>query len=187
MMIAARISDSRSHSGSPDFLMVLARLLQYDAPPIGTSRTLKEVLEAAPALFDAFFTPRPQASASTDDGRAALERRLRKHLSELLWMHPRGLHVRMLWRVLHGEDWWFDQRRNRWRRLWPSLLYHRSRGTMRGIRPRAIDRVLELMVESGDVVAQVTAFTDLPRTSKRMLLALNALNALPSRPGQFNE
>jgi RecQ family ATP-dependent DNA helicase len=109
--------------------------------------------EVAPTIFDAFFTPRPQASASTAEGRAAFERRLRKHLGDLLWMHPRGLHERMLWRVLHGEDWWFDQRRGRWRRLWPSLLYHRSRGSMRGIRPKAIHRVLEQMQETGDVVA----------------------------------
>lgn len=109
--------------------------------------------EAPSPLFEAFFTPRPQASASTDDGRAAVERRLRKHLGELLWFHPRGLHEKMLWRVLHGEDWWFDQRHGRWRRLWPSLLYHRSRGTMRGIRPKAIERVLEMMVGAGEVVA----------------------------------
>jgi ATP-dependent DNA helicase RecQ len=109
--------------------------------------------DAAPALFDAFFSPRPQASASSADGRVAIERRLRKHLSELLWMHPRGLHARMLWRVLHGEDWWFDQRRHRWRRVWPSLLYHRSHGSMRGIRPRAVSRVLEEMAASGEIVS----------------------------------
>lgn len=109
--------------------------------------------EVPSALYEAFFTPRPKPSASTDDGRAAVERRLRKHLGELLWFHPRGLHEKMLWRVLHGEDWWFDQRHGRWRRLWPSLLYHRSRGTMRGIRPKAIERVLGLMVDAGEVAA----------------------------------
>ena len=139
--------------------------------------------DAAPVLFDAFFMPRPQASASSADGRAAFERRLRKHLGELLWMHPRGLHARMLWRVLQGEDWWFDQRRHRWRRVWPSLLYHRSHGSMRGIRPRAVSRVLEEMATSGDVVATGGGFyrlaTYVEQDAARATRAVETLTVAP--------
>lgn len=115
-------------------------------------------VDPAPALFEALFTPDPRASASTAEGRAAFERSLRRHLGDLLWMHPRGLHQNTLWRVLHGEDWWFDARRGQWRRLWPSLLYHRARGSMRGVRPIAIQRALERMVDAGDVVATGDGF-----------------------------
>ncbi len=107
----------------------------------------------APDLYKAFFTPRPKASAATAEGRAAFERRLRKHLSELLWLHVRGLKAPMLRRVLHGEDAWYDAGAKRWRRLWPSLLHHRSRGAMRGVRLRAVVAALDQLIDAGQVVA----------------------------------
>lgn len=114
-----------------------------------------EAAAAAPVpdLYKAFFTPRPRASAATAEGRAAFERRLRRHLSELLWMHVRGLKAPMVRRVLHGEDAWYDQTAGRWRRLWPSLLHHRSRGAMRGVRLRAVVTGLDQLIEAGKVVA----------------------------------
>lgn len=107
----------------------------------------------APDLYKAFFTPRPKASATTAEGRAAFERRLRKHLSELLWLHVRGLKAPMMRRVLHGEDAWYTAGAKRWRRLWPSLLHHRSRGAMRGVRLRAVVGALNQLVDAGQVVA----------------------------------
>jgi hypothetical protein len=105
-----------------------------------------------PALFKAFFTPRPVASATTAEGRANFERRLRRHILELLWLQIRGLRSSMLRRVLHGEDAWFDPTVGRWRRLWPSLLYHRSRGAMRGVRLRAVETALAQLEQAGQVM-----------------------------------
>jgi RecQ family ATP-dependent DNA helicase len=94
-----------------------------------------------PALHQAFFTPRPQPVAATADGRANFERRVRHHLTELLWSQYKGLTAPMLRRVLHGDDSYFSTRSGRRRRLWPSLLYHSLRGTMPGVRQRSVDAV----------------------------------------------
>jgi RecQ family ATP-dependent DNA helicase len=105
-----------------------------------------------PALHRAFFTPRPQPVAATAAGRANFERRLRRHIADLLWQEYRGLTAPMLRRVLHGEDSWFSPRLGRRRRLWPSLLYHRSRGAMIGVRLAAVEVALATLVSSGDIV-----------------------------------
>lgn len=117
-----------------------------DAATIGADPTL------APELHRAFFTPRPQPVAVTAVGRANFERRLRRHISDLLWHEYRGLNATMLRRVLHGEDSWFSPRLGRRRRLWPSLLYHRLRGAMIGVRQSAVDAALAKLVADGEVV-----------------------------------
>ncbi|MBV9662172.1 MAG: DEAD/DEAH box helicase [Acidimicrobiales bacterium] len=106
----------------------------------------------APALHRAFFIPRPQPMAATATGRAAFERRLRRHISDLLWHEYRGLTSPMLRRVLHGEDSWYSPRLRRRRRLWPSLLHHRVRGAMIGVRLAAVEAALASMAADGQVV-----------------------------------
>jgi RecQ family ATP-dependent DNA helicase len=105
-----------------------------------------------PALYRAFFTPRPQPSAATAEGRADFERRLRRHIGDLLWQEYRGLTAVMLRRVLHGEDSWYSRASGRFRRLWPSLLYHKARGAMIGVRLPAVEAALAQMAASGQVV-----------------------------------
>ncbi|MHB1518238.1 MAG: DEAD/DEAH box helicase [Acidimicrobiales bacterium] len=105
-----------------------------------------------PALFQAFYKARPVPSAATAEGRANFERRLRRHISDLLWQEYRGLTTVMLRRVLHGEDSWFSPIQRRRRRLWPSLLYHRARGAMPGVRIRAVDTALTQLAGDGLVV-----------------------------------
>lgn len=104
-----------------------------------------------PALQRAFFTPRPRPMAATADGRANFERRVRHHLTELLWSQYKGLTAPMLRRVLHGDDSYFSTRSGRRRRLWPSLLYHTLRGTMPGIRQRSVDAALAQLAAEGEV------------------------------------
>ncbi|HVM26574.1 MAG TPA: DEAD/DEAH box helicase [Mycobacteriales bacterium] len=104
------------------------------------------------ALHQAFFTARPNASAATAAGRANFERRLRRHITELLWHEYRGLTASMLRRVLHGEDSWYSPRLRRRRRLWPQLLYHRLRGAMIGVRQQAVDAALTHLAAEGIVV-----------------------------------
>lgn len=104
-----------------------------------------------PALQRAFFTPRPRPMAATADGRANFERRVRHHLTELLWSQYKGLTAPMLRRVLHGDDSYFSSRSGRRRRLWPSLLYHTLRGTMPGIRQRSVDAALAQLAAEGEV------------------------------------
>jgi ATP-dependent DNA helicase RecQ len=106
----------------------------------------------APALYRAFFTPRPQPVAATAAGRASFERRLRRHLTDLLWAEYRGLTEPMLRRVLHGEDSWYSPRLGRRRRLWPSLLYHRLRGAMIGVRLPAVEAALSVLAAQGVAV-----------------------------------
>lgn len=106
----------------------------------------------APTLHGAFFTPRPIPVAATATGRANFERRLQRHLTDLLWHEWRGLNATMLRRVLHGEDSWFSPRLGRRRRLWPQLLYHRLRGAMVGVRQRAVDDALAALAANGEVV-----------------------------------
>ncbi|MGI8684418.1 MAG: DEAD/DEAH box helicase [Acidimicrobiales bacterium] len=106
----------------------------------------------APALHRAFFTPRPQPVAVTAVGRANFERRLRRHITDLLWHEYRGLNATMLRRVLHGEDSWFSPRLGRRKRLWPSLLYHRLRGAMIGVRISAVEAALAALAADGEVV-----------------------------------
>jgi RecQ family ATP-dependent DNA helicase len=105
-----------------------------------------------PALYRAFFTPRPVPSAATAEGRANFERRLRHHIGDLLWQEYRGLTAMMLRRVLHGEDSWFSPVTRRRRRMWPGLLYHRARGAMPGVRMRAVEDALAHMEADGKVV-----------------------------------
>jgi hypothetical protein len=62
-----------------------------------------------PDVFTAFYPARPVPSAATAEGRANFERRLRRHISDLLWQEYRGLTAVMMRRVLHGEDSWFSQ------------------------------------------------------------------------------
>ncbi len=107
---------------------------------------------AEPALYQAFMTPRPQPVAATAAGRASFERRLRRHLVALLWHEYRGLTALMLRRVLHGEDSWYSPRLGRRRRLWPSLLHHRLRGAMIGVRQAAVDAALAGLAADGVVV-----------------------------------
>ncbi len=109
--------------------------------------------ESSP-LYRAFFTARPQPVAATATGRAAFERRLRRHISDLLWHEYRGLTASMLRRVLHGEDSWYSPREHRRRRLWPSLLHHRLRGAMIGVRLTAVEAALTGLAADG-VVAEV--------------------------------
>lgn len=106
----------------------------------------------APQLHRAFFTPRPNASAATATGRANFERRLQRHITDLLWHEYRGLTASMLRRVLHGEDSWYSPKAKRRKRLWPGLLYHRLRGAMIGVRPAAIDAALAQLAGDGVVV-----------------------------------
>src|SRR5262249_53563056 len=101
-----------------------------------------------------FFAPRPQSAAATATGRAAFERRLRRHISDLLWHEYRGLTAPMLRRVLHGEDSWYSPRLGRRRRLWPSLLHHRLRGAIIGVRLTAVESALATLA-AARVVAQV--------------------------------
>ncbi len=108
----------------------------------------------APPLHRAFFTPRPQPAAATATGRAAFERRLRRHISDLLWHEYRGLTALMLRRVLNGEDSWYSPTLRRRRRLWPSLLHHRLRGAMIGVRLAAVEAALVGLAADG-VVAEV--------------------------------
>lgn len=117
-----------------------------DAATIGADPT------PAPELHRAFFTPRPQPVAATAAGRANFERRLRRHISDLLWHEYRGLNATMLRRVLHGEDSWFSPSLGRRRRLWPSLLYHRLRGAMIGVRITAVETALAALAADGEVV-----------------------------------
>lgn len=105
-----------------------------------------------PDLFKAFYKARPVPSAATAEGRANFERRLRRHISDLLWQEYRGLTAVMLRRVLHGEDSWFSPVQRRRRRLWPSLLYHRARGAMPGVRIRAVETALTDLADAGQVV-----------------------------------
>ncbi len=105
-----------------------------------------------PALHQAFFTPRPRPVAATADGRANFERRVRQHLTELLWSQYKGLTAPMLRRVLHGDDSYFSTRSGRRRRLWPSLLYHSLRGTMPGIRQRSVDAALAQLAAEAEIL-----------------------------------
>jgi hypothetical protein len=105
----------------------------------------------APALHRAFFTPRPQPVAATATGRVAFERRLRRHINDLLWHEYRGLTAPMLRRVLNGEDSWYSRRLGRRRRLWPSLLHHRLRGAMIGVRLAAVEAALAGLAADGAV------------------------------------
>jgi hypothetical protein len=106
----------------------------------------------APELHRAFFTPRPNSSAATAAGRANFERRLQRHITDLLWHEYRGLTASMLRRVLHGEDSWYSPKAKRRKRLWPGLLYHRLRGAMIGVRPAAVDAALAALAADGTVV-----------------------------------
>jgi ATP-dependent DNA helicase RecQ len=117
-----------------------------DAATIGADPT------PAPALHSAFFTSRPVPVAATAAGRANFERRLQRHITDLLWHEWRGLNATMLRRVLHGEDSWFSPSLGRRRRLWPQLLYHRLRGAMVGVRQRAVDEALAALAADGEVV-----------------------------------
>jgi hypothetical protein len=105
-----------------------------------------------PALHKAFMTPRPAPVAATAAGRANFERRLRRHVSDLLWAHHRGLSASMLRRVLHGEDSWYSPKAKRRKRLWPSLLHHRLRGAMVGVRLPAVEKALADLAAEGVVV-----------------------------------
>ena len=106
----------------------------------------------APLLHRAFFTARPQPAAATATGRAAFERRLRRHISDLLWHEYRGLTAPMLRRVLNGEDSWYSPRLRRRRRLWPSLLHHRLRGAMIGVRLVSVEAALVGLAADGVAV-----------------------------------
>lgn len=117
-----------------------------DAATVGADAT------PAPSLHGAFFTPRPVPVAATAAGRANFERRLQRHITDLLWHEWRGLNATMLRRVLHGEDSWWSPRLGRRRRLWPQLLYHRLRGAMVGLRQRAVDDALAALAADGEVV-----------------------------------
>jgi len=116
------------------------------------SGTLASEPAPQPSLYRAFFTPRPQPSAATAQGRANFERRLRRHISDLLWQEYRGLTARMLHRVLRGEDWWYSVQHRRWYRLKSRLLYHRLRGSMVGVRIAAIEAALAQLADEGRVV-----------------------------------
>lgn len=104
-----------------------------------------------PRLHQAFYTPRPRPVSVTEAGRAAFERRLSRHLLELLWAEYPGLSAQMLARVLHGDDSWYSQRLGRRRRLWPSLLHHGLRGAMPGVRQRSVDAALAALAGEGKV------------------------------------
>lgn len=117
-----------------------------DAATVGADPT------PAPDLHAAFFTPRPVPVAATATGRANFERRLQRHITDLLWHEWRGLNATMLRRVLHGEDSWFSPSLGRRRRLWPQLLYHRLRGAMVGVRQSAVDAALAALAADGEVV-----------------------------------
>jgi RecQ family ATP-dependent DNA helicase len=114
--------------------------------------TWREDSGEEPALHLAFFTPRPQPSAATAEGRANFQRRLQHHIADLLWQERRGLSAQMLRRVLHGEDSWYSPERHRWRRLWPSLLYHKLRGSMVGVRMQAVEEALGHLAADRQVV-----------------------------------
>ena len=60
----------------------------------------------------------------------------------------------MLRRVLNGEDSWYSPRLRRRRRLWPSLLHHRLRGAMIGVRLAAVEAALVGLAADG-VAAEV--------------------------------
>lgn len=116
-----------------------------DADTLGADPTPR------PALARAFFSPNPRPSSATAEGRVAFERKLAKHLLDLLWFSYGGLSASMLRRVLHGEDSYYSPRLRRRRRLWPPLLHHELRGAMPGVRQRAVDAALGVLEAEGKV------------------------------------
>lgn len=116
------------------------------------SDAAKSASEERPALLKAFLTPNPQPISATAAGRAAMQRRLDDHVVDLLWQNFRGLSASMMTRVLRGEDRYLHHASGQMRTLWPSLLYHRSRGALPSVRVQEVSLSLDRLVANGMVV-----------------------------------
>lgn len=110
--------------------------------------------EELPRLLRAFRTQNPRPVSATAQGRPAAERILDGHIQALLWDNPGGLMPSMLFRVLRGEESYFDPYRRRQRLLWPKLLYSRHRGASPGIRLQAVEASLGRLAAQGVATKQ---------------------------------